>query len=104
MKALGFEIDNKYAKKRALHDDAGISRVGDVVFMTAPKEVREMVKMYRKKKFDDFYKKRPKVTKAEQADQETFGKTNEVEVHNTSSVYELDGNQLLSTFEREAKK
>jgi hypothetical protein len=97
MKAIGFEVDTQFAKSRALHDDTGKVKVGDVIFMTAPQEIRDLVKQVRKRKFDDFYKKRPKVTKAEEVDQANFGAgVPELEVKNTSSVEKLDGDGLLS--------
>lgn len=95
MKAIGFVIDTEFAKSRALHDDTGKTRVGDVVFMTAPQEVRDIVKEVRKKRFDDFYKKRPKVTRAEETDQANFGRDG-VEIINTSTADKLDGQGLLS--------
>lgn len=40
--SLGFEIDTKYAPSQALHSDGtGRAIVGDVIFMTCPKEVKE---------------------------------------------------------------
>lgn len=60
LQTLGFKIDDEYAIKRAIHSDGSSSAiVGDVVFMTCPKEVKEvideirheqMVKQYTKKK------------------------------------------------------
>lgn len=44
LKGIGFKIDDKYAVDRALHGDAaGNPVVGDVIFMTCPKEVKEVI-------------------------------------------------------------
>lgn len=44
MQSMGFEIDTKYASARALHGSgSGESVVGDVIFMTAPSEVKEII-------------------------------------------------------------
>lgn len=43
-RALGFELDTKYAVNSALHTDAtGKAKVGDVVFMTMPKWQKEEI-------------------------------------------------------------
>lgn len=42
--ALGFEIDTKYAVQNKLHTDAsGKAKVGDAVFMTIPKWMKEEI-------------------------------------------------------------
>lgn len=47
-RALGFEIDTEYATKRAVHSNAtGGAVVGDVIFMTCPKEVHEVIEEIR---------------------------------------------------------
>lgn len=45
MKILGFQIDDKYAIKRALHSEGGdsMSIVGDAVFMITDKENKEVI-------------------------------------------------------------
>lgn len=45
MQTLGFEIDKKYARQRALHDEGAgdTAIVGDVIFMTCPREVKEVI-------------------------------------------------------------
>jgi hypothetical protein len=44
MQALGFQLDDKYSRKNALHDDGVKGSLGDVVFMTAEKETKEILK------------------------------------------------------------
>lgn len=52
MQALGFEIDTQYAPKRALHNVGDSSAViGDVVFMTCSKEVKELIDEVAKEQF-----------------------------------------------------
>lgn len=44
MEALGYQVDTKWAPARRLHDKGdGASHVGDVVFMVAPKIIREVI-------------------------------------------------------------
>ena len=44
MQLLGFELDSKYAVDRATNaDGTGVAKIGDVVFMTAPMEVKEII-------------------------------------------------------------
>jgi len=42
-RAMGFEKDTKYAINRGLHGSGGEAIVGDVVFMIAPIEVKEIM-------------------------------------------------------------
>jgi hypothetical protein len=44
MQAMGFEMDDKYSKKNSLHDDGVKGSLGDVVFMIASKETKEILK------------------------------------------------------------
>lgn len=50
---MGFEIDTKYAPKRALHGSgSGEARVGDVVFMTTNRETHELIEEIRREQFE----------------------------------------------------
>lgn len=52
LRTLGFEIDTEYANRRALHNDgSGAAVIGDVVFMTCPREVKEIIDEIRLEKF-----------------------------------------------------
>jgi hypothetical protein len=52
LKTLGFEIDETYAQRRGIHSDGtGAAIVGDVIFMTCPKEVKELIDEVRLEKF-----------------------------------------------------
>ena len=52
MQTLGFQIDYEYAQRRALHSDGtGAAVVGDVVFMTCPRETYEIIKEIRHEQF-----------------------------------------------------
>lgn len=52
MKALNFEIDTKYAPARTMHKDGTNSgQVGDVIFMTCPKDVYEIMQEIRHEQF-----------------------------------------------------
>ena len=44
LKSLGFEVDTVYAPRRAIHGDGSNSGiVGDVIFMTCPKIIKEVI-------------------------------------------------------------
>jgi len=44
MQLLGFELDSKYAVDRATNaDGTGVAKIGDVVYMVAPIEVKEII-------------------------------------------------------------
>lgn len=51
--ALGFEIDKEYATKNKLHTNAiGEAKVGDAVFMTMPKWMKEEIDIIKKQEYD----------------------------------------------------
>lgn len=52
--ALGFEVDRKYARARALHNSGteGDSIVGDVVFMTCPMAIKEVIEEIKRENYD----------------------------------------------------
>ncbi len=51
--AMGFEIDKDYATKNKLHSNAaGEAKVGDVVFMTMPKWMKEELDILKKQEYD----------------------------------------------------
>lgn len=52
LRTLGFEIDTEYANRRSLHNDGGDAAIiGDVIFMTCPREVKEIIDEIRLEKF-----------------------------------------------------
>lgn len=52
LQAVGFEVDNKFATSRSLHNDGtGASIVGDVVFMTCSRETKEIIDEIRHDQF-----------------------------------------------------
>lgn len=55
MESMGFKIDTEHASKRALHDDGtgGESRIADVVFMTCPKETKEIIEEIKREQYND---------------------------------------------------
>lgn len=69
MQALGFEVDKTYSVKRALHAGGdGVSKVGDVVFMTCPMEIKEIVDEIR---LENYHKTN---TKGYQKEEKDFAK------------------------------
>lgn len=52
--AMGFKVDEEFACKRALHDDGTGSKsiVGDVIFMTCPRETKELIDEIRKEQYE----------------------------------------------------
>lgn len=58
MQSLGFEVDTEYSTKRSLHstgDKAG--RVGDVIYMTCPRDVKETIDEIRQEQYEAKHKK-----------------------------------------------
>ncbi len=93
MKAMGFTEDTEYATKNALHTDGtGRAKVGDTIFMTAPKIVGEIIEETRKELYERTHGKK---SKAEETD--AVGKLasqNIGGVINESSTKILDGSQI----------
>lgn len=53
MQLLGFEVDNKYAVERALHEKGdGRSVIGDTVFMVTDKETKEIIDEIRRDQYE----------------------------------------------------
>ena len=53
MESLGYQIDKEYAPKRRLHDKGdGASYVGDVVFMVASRETREIIDEIKRDRYE----------------------------------------------------
>lgn len=54
MEVMGFELDHKYAVNRASNaDGTGIAKIGDVVFMTCPQKVKDIIEKVRAKRYAD---------------------------------------------------
>jgi hypothetical protein len=53
MRALGFEVDKQFAPKQSLHDANadGTAVVGDLIFMTCPIEVKEVIEEIRAEEY-----------------------------------------------------
>lgn len=52
MRTLGFDIDREHASSRSLHNDGGgAAIVGDVIFMTTPRENKELIDEIRLERF-----------------------------------------------------
>lgn len=54
MQLMGFEIDTKYAIDRSTNSDGteGIAKIGDVVFMTCPRRVMDIIEKVKKNLYD----------------------------------------------------
>jgi hypothetical protein len=56
MRGFGFEIDTQYAVNRSLHPQGtGEAVVGDVIFMVAPMETKEIIDEIRTAKFEEMH-------------------------------------------------
>jgi len=93
MQALGFEIDKEYAKARALHSDGteGASVVGDVIFMTCHKEVKDLIEEIKRENYDRV--NAPRRSKEEIDYENLVKKTNEIPVIN-SSMTSVDKDEI----------
>lgn len=60
-RTLGFTIDDKYALANALHNDGtGKPVIGDVIFMTCPKQLKEAYDKLESKRYEQTHGKRTK--------------------------------------------
>jgi len=67
--ALGFEIDKDYATKNKLHSNAaGEAKVGDVIFMTMPKWMKEELDIVKKEEYERHHGVRKGSKPAEEAE------------------------------------
>lgn len=96
MRSMGFELDNEHANKRALHGGAGIGNVvGDVIFMTAPMEVKEIIDEIRMAKFQELNGK-PNRVNHEQKEEAEFAKNASLPTINESSESGVDAAAIKS--------
>ena len=54
MQLMGFELDTKYAVDRATNADGtgGVAKIGDVVFMTCPRRVMDIIEKVKKNLYE----------------------------------------------------
>lgn len=94
MHSMGFEIDTEYANKRALHNGAGVGNVvGDVIFMTAPMEVKEIIDELRMAKFQELNGKPNRVNRTQKEESE-FAENASLPTINESSQSEVDASAI----------
>lgn len=97
MKMLGFEIDREYAMSNALHNDgSGNPVLGDVIFMTCPKKIKDIFEQERMKR----YKDRHIGKKGKQLIEEASG--TDLETINNSTNSRIDKTQLIHTLHAES--
>lgn len=88
-KALGFELDDKFAVGNALHSDAsGKAQIGDVVFMTIPKWKKEVLDQSRQSLIDQVHNKKRDLR--EEMEANTFG----LERVNESSINRVGAREI----------
>jgi hypothetical protein len=88
---LGFEIDTEYAKNHRLHDTGDAkSVIGDVVFMTMPKEFYQAIEEHRRTQYIENHLKNRKVQKEESEFKSTGAEGTQV----SSSSSEVTGTQI----------
>lgn len=89
-KLIGFDIDETYAPKNALHTDAsGKPIIGDTIFMTIPRWKFEIFEKARQKKYDEHHGVRAGKS-AEERNFETEANRNETPAINKSSTVNAD--------------
>lgn len=94
MQAMGFDIDTVYAPKRALHGSAeNRAKVGDVIFMTAPREVKEIIDELRAQKFQELNGK-PNQTNRVQKEEREFAEGAALPTMQESSASEVNATAL----------
>lgn len=94
MQSMGFEVDTVYANKRSLHGNGtGQAKVGDVIFMTAPVEVKEIIDELRYKKFVELNGKPNRVNTVQKEERE-FKDGSNLPTINESTSSEVDANAI----------
>lgn len=101
MQALGYNIETNHGKDRGLHSVGDRIKIGDVILMTAPKEVGELVGQYKQGKFNEVY--RPQVTTKEASEKTTFEKSTggDVKITATVDAKQVNAEQILNTLKAE---
>ena len=95
MQGLGFEIDTVHAKNRSLHDGGdGAAVVGDVIFMTTPKENYELIQEVNKELMDAAHNPRK-----QKEDSETTSLIDKIGMPtvNTSRTDSVSSRQIAAT-------
>lgn len=85
-RVMGFEIDTKYALHRATHGGGDLPIVGDVIFMVAPIEVKELMDEVR----TDQYKRKHGDPKKDQRTNQLEGRPHGANELNTPGVKVID--------------
>lgn len=97
MQALGFQIDETYATKRALHSDGtGKAIIGDTIFMTCSAETKQIIDEIAREKFEKIHGN-PKNRGRSQAEESEYTEANRrlgIPVLNESRVNVADGNDI----------
>ena len=97
MQTLGFELDTKYASKRALHGSgSGESKVGDVVFMTTSRETHELIEEIRKEKFIEMHGSPNRDKRAVQREEAEIQRGSPLPVVNESAASSVQGQEIAA--------
>lgn len=93
MQSLGFDIDTVHAASKALHSDgSGKAIVGDVIFMTCPKEIKEDIDWAEAERMRQFHN--PRKPQAEEANVVNSLQSLGLEPTNISTRTRVDNNEI----------
>jgi hypothetical protein len=94
MEAMGFTVDKEYASKRALHSNNGESRIGDVIHMIAPKEVKEVIDELRRERFIEMNGNPNRDKRAGQFEEKEFQRGSALSTINESEESSVNAEQI----------
>lgn len=89
--AMGFEVDDTYAKQSALH---GNNRIADVVFMTCPMYVRDAIQEIKAERFANMHGKPGSKTHRELKEERDFRGKADLPVVNQSVQESVNGDAI----------
>lgn len=92
-RAMGFEIDDKYAASNAT---SGNNRIADVVHMVAPKYVKDAIDKIRNRRFEEMHGKAGQKRRTNLKEERDFGSKVDFPVVNESVNESISGNDIAS--------
>lgn len=97
---LGFKVDDSYAVNRALHSDGdGKPIIGDVVFMTCPREDHELMQEIKQEKFDQIHGTKPSQDEEQKFKAQVATKTPELPVVEESRVRKVRKEEISAALD-----
>lgn len=100
MQLMGFELDTTIAKDRATHSDGAgeVSRIGDVVFMTCPRRVKDTIDKVKRQMYERANPKKGS-QKEEKDYKQLMGRETSLPVTDESTMSEVGEEGIIAALE-----